>query len=45
MKRRTKKYIGLCGFDDKLFEEDEGGGTRGIIRVYLFEASNSVVAK
>ena len=35
------KYIGLCGFYYTLFEEEEGGGgSRGIIQVSLFYASN-----
>ena len=24
---KAYKYIGLCGFDNKIFEEEEGGGT------------------
>ena len=38
------KAIGICGFDNKLFEEEEGvgwgGGLRGIIQEPLFEASD-----
>ena len=46
-KKEQYKDIGLRGFDYKLFEEEEGwgGGSRGIRRVSLFEAYNSVVAR
>ena len=30
------KYIGLCGFDYKLFEEEEGGGNREGLYGYTF---------
>ena len=30
------KYIGLRGFDYKLFEEEEGGGTREVLYGYPY---------
>ena len=30
------KDIGLCGFDYKLFEEEEGGGTREVLYGYHY---------
>ena len=36
MKRRTKKAIGIHGFDYTVFEEEEGGRTREGLDGYIY---------